>query len=80
MSPLHQIGEAIRELLLKIPLSAARGLFLLFLAGLLVWVLSLPRRETTPAGSEPGQVRLSEKLKLWAAISLALQLLIYLLL
>jgi hypothetical protein len=80
MSPLHQIGEAIRELLLKIPLSAARGLFLLFLAGLLVWVLTLPRSETSPAGSEPGKVRLSEKLKFWAAVSLVLQILIYLLL
>ena len=79
MSPLHQIGESIRELLLKIPLSAARGLFLLFLAGLLVWVLTLPRSETTPTESKPGEVRLSERLKFWAAVSLVLQLLIYLL-
>lgn len=77
MSPLHQIGEAIRNLLLGIPLGAARALFLLFLAGLLVWVLTLPRAQTTPPAAQGGKVRLSENLKLWAALSLALQLLIY---
>jgi hypothetical protein len=75
MSPLHQIGEAIREMLLSIPLGAARGLFLLFLAGLLVWVLTLPRAQTTPPGTD--KVRLSEHLKFWAAVSLVVQLLIY---
>lgn len=80
MSPLHQIGEAIRELLLQIPLGAARGLFLLFLAGLLVWVLTLPRAQTIPPGTEARKVRLSERLKFWAAVSLVVQLLIYALL
>lgn len=79
MSPLHQIGEAIRELLLRVPLGAARGIFLLFLAGLLIWVLTLPRSQTTPPGSGKGAVRLSENLKLWAGLSLVLQFLIYLL-
>jgi len=77
MSPLHQIGETIREALLRIPLGAVRGLFLLFLAGLLVWVLTLPRAQTRPPGSEMGKLRLSENLKLWAAVSLVLQMLIY---
>ena len=80
MSPLHQIGEAIRELLLKVPLGAARALFILFLAGLLIWVLTLPRSQTTPPDAKRGRVRLSENLKLWAAISLVFQLLIYILL
>ena len=77
MSPLHQIGDAIREVLLKIPLEAVRGLFLLFFAALLIWVLTLPRAQTTPPGTERGKLRLSENLKLWAAVSLVLQLLIY---
>ena len=77
MSPLHQIGEAIRELLLRIPLGTARGLFLLFLAGLLLWVLTLPRAQTIPPGGEARKVRMSEQLKFWAAVSLVVQLLIY---
>ena len=77
MSPLHQIGEAIRQALLSIPLGAARAIFLLFLAGLLVWVLTLPRAQTTPPGTEAGKVRLSENLKFWAAVSLVVQLVIY---
>lgn len=77
MSPLHQIGETIREALLGIPLGAARGLFLVFLAGLLVWVLMLPRAQTIPPGSDGRKVRMSEQLKFWAAVSLVVQLLIY---
>jgi hypothetical protein len=80
MSPLHHLGEAIRELLLGIPLGAAKALFILFLGALLLWVLTLPRAQTTPPQSSPGKVRLSENLKIWAAASLVLQLLIYLLL
>ena len=77
MSPLHQIGEGIRNLLLSIPLGAARAIFLLFLAGLLVWVLTLPKAQTRPPESERAKVRLSENLKFWAAVSLVLQLVIY---
>jgi hypothetical protein len=79
MSPLHEIGESIRQILLKVPLGAARVLFLLFLAGLIVWVLTLPRSQTTPPGTEPAQVRLSENLRLWASLALIVQFLIYLL-
>ena len=74
MSPLHHIGESVRGLLLEVPLGAARALFILLMAGLLCWVLSLPRSETTPQKSRP---RLSENLKIWAAASLLLQILIY---
>ena len=77
MSPLHQIGETIRQALLSIPLGAARAIFLLFLAALLVWVLTLPREQTRPPKSERANVRLSENLKFWAAVSLVLQLVIY---
>ena len=77
MSPLHHIGEAIRELLLQIPLGAARAIFLLFLAVLLVWVLTLPRAQTTPTGTEAGKVKLSENLKFWAAAALTIQIVIY---
>ena len=76
MTPLHQIGEAIRQALLQIPLGAARALFLLFLAALLAWVLFLPRHQTVRPNAQ-GNVPLSENLKLWAALSLVLQLIIY---
>jgi hypothetical protein len=74
MTPLHQFGESVRQLLLQVPLGVARALFLLLIAGLLCWVLTLPRAQTTPAKAE---ARLSENLKLWAALSLIVQLLIY---
>ena len=77
MSPLHQIGETIRQALLSIPLGAARAIFLLFLGGLLVWVLTLPRAQTRPPECDGANVRLSENLKFWAAVSLVLQLVIY---
>ena len=77
MSPLHQFGDLIRELLMKVPLVAVRGLFLLFIGALLIWVLTLPRTQTTPPGTQTGKVRLSDNLKLWAAVSLVLQFLIY---
>ena len=76
MTPLHQIGEAIRQALLQIPLGAARALFLLFLGALLAWVLLLPRNQTIRPNAQ-GKVPLSENLKLWAALSLVLQLIIY---
>jgi hypothetical protein len=77
MSPLHQIGNFLRELLLQIPLGAVRALFVLLLASLLVWVLSLPRSHVLP---DRPTAKLSENLKFWAALSLVIQLLIYALL
>lgn len=73
MTPLHEFGEALRQLLLQVPLGAARALFILLLLALLIWVLTLPSAQTKP----PGRARVSENLKLWAALSLLLQLLIY---
>ena len=75
MTPLHQFGEALRQLLLQVPLGAARALFLFLLIGLLIWVLTLPRDQTSsPATERP---RLTENLKIWAALSLVIQLCVY---
>ncbi|MEW6306805.1 MAG: hypothetical protein AB1705_25345 [Verrucomicrobiota bacterium] len=67
----------IRNALLHVPLGAARALFLLVLVALLVWVLRLPRGQTSPG---EGQVKLSENLKLWTAVTLGIQIAIYALL
>lgn len=74
MTPLHQLGGLIREGLLQVPLPAVRGLFLLTLAGVLVWVMLLPNAVTTPPG---GAKRWDENLKYAAGCALALQILIY---
>jgi hypothetical protein len=74
MTPLHEIGNFFRDLLLRVPLEVVRGLFLLLPVGLLVWVLLLPRSETTPPGRES---RWDENLKLWAGVALLIQIVIY---
>jgi hypothetical protein len=74
MTPLHYIGQWLRELFALIPLPVARALFLALPAVLLVWVLCLPRAAVTP----PGRVRRwDENLKLWAGLALLAQLVIY---
>lgn len=74
MSPLHHLGDFLRELLLQIPLGLARALFILLMAGLLVWVLTLPRHQVAPPARK---VRITENLKVWAATSLLIQIVIY---
>ncbi len=74
MTPLHHIGNAIRESLASIPLPVVRGLFLALLIGLLIWVLRLPRSETTTT-SETGES--SMNLKWGAALAILLQIVIY---
>ena len=74
MTILHTIGNFFRELFLKIPLEAVRVLFVLLPLTLLIWVLLLPRSETTPPGRES---RWDENLKLWAGVALVIQILIY---
>lgn len=49
-TPLHAIGDYVRELMLQIPLPVARGLFLVLPILLLIWVIRLPREVTTPPG------------------------------
>ena len=74
MTPLHYLGEFIRQALQTIPLLAVKFLFVASLVALLVWVLRLPRSATTPPG---GAKRWDENLKLGAALALAIQILIY---
>ena len=74
MTPLHQIGNALRDLLLAIPLPVVRILFLLVPLVLLLWVLLLPRDHTSPPD---GKRRLGENLKIWAALALLIQIVIY---
>ena len=74
MTPLHTIGEMVRELMLSIPLSMVRVLFLAVPVALLIWVVRLPNERTTP--SEPTG-RWSENLKIPAAAALVVQIIIY---
>ncbi|MEY4939446.1 MAG: hypothetical protein RIQ93_1181 [Verrucomicrobiota bacterium] len=77
MTPLHHIGEALRQALLHVPLGFVRALFVALLVGLAIWVACLPRAQTTPDGAKP---KLSQNLKMWTAITLGIQVVIYLLL
>lgn len=74
MTILHRFGDLLRGLLLAVPLPWVRGLFVATLALLLVWVLRLPKSETTPP---EGATRWDENLKLWAGLALGVQILIY---
>ena len=77
MTPLHQFGDAVRDLMLSIPLPAVRALFVLTLVAVLVWVLRLPASATTPP---EGAKRWDENLKVGAAFALLLQIAVYLML
>ncbi len=77
MTPLHHIGEFVRDALLAIPLWAVRTLFVGSLVVLLIWVLRLPRRATTPP---EGAQRWDENLKGPAALAVVVQVVVYLLL
>ena len=73
---LHRIGESLRELMIAIPMPVVRAVFVGLLIALLIWVLRLPReRVRPPEGVHAGW---SSNLKLWAAIALAIQAMIYL--
>ena len=74
MTPLHTIGNFIRELLLEVPLPAVRMLFVALPAALLIWVLTLPREATT---SPDGAGRWDQNLKIGAAFALLMQIVIY---
>lgn len=76
MTPLHHIGNAIRDLLLHVPLWAVRGLFLATFVVLLLWVLLLPRHVVAPPD---GTRRWDANLRYVAAAALLLQIIIYLL-
>lgn len=71
---LHSIGDQLRELFASIPLPVVRWMFLAVPVLLLVWVLLLPRRAVAPP---EGTGRWDENLRLWAAVALLLQIVIY---
>jgi hypothetical protein len=73
MTPLHSIGQFVRDALQSIPLGIVRGGIVLALALLLVWVLRLPRSETTDTRPDHGGIDLR-----WAAgAALLVQIAIY---
>jgi hypothetical protein len=72
---LHQIGNYLRSSLQAFPLDAARYLFLLLIAAVLILILRLPTSETTPV--KTGPLRWDENLKIWATLALLIQLVIY---
>lgn len=75
MTPLHQFGEFLRQALGQVPLGMVRVLFLLIIAALLLWVLSLPNTKVQPLeGESSGR---ADHLKWWAALALLIQLVIY---
>jgi hypothetical protein len=76
MSVLHWIGEELRMAFLRIPLTVARGLFLAILFVLMVWIVQLPKSATTPRADCPWY----EDLRIWAWLSLLIQLFAYALL
>ena len=77
MTPLHEFGQTLREVLQSIPLSAVRALFVGSLALVLVWMLRLPRHAVTPASESTHR---GGNLKPVATTALVIQILIYLLL
>lgn len=74
MTPLYTIGNFFRDALGQIPLPVVRGLFLAIPILLLIWVLRLPREQTTPP--EPTG-RWDENLKVWASLALLFQIVVY---
>jgi len=76
VSLLHLLGDFLRGQLLSIPLGWARALFVLVPVILLLWIWRLPKAEVVPPGASG---RPGENLRIWAALALLLQILIYLL-
>lgn len=75
MTPLHHIGEFVRDLMIAIPMPVARGLFALFFVALIIWVVRLPRDRWAPEGD--GDIPLGSNLRVWALVALVVQLVIY---
>lgn len=74
MTPLHHVGEFFRNALLTIPLPGVRAIFVALQVALLIWVLSLPREATRPPDGSGGW---AGNLKIWAALAISLQVLVY---
>ena len=73
-TPLHEFGGLVRDALLHVPLWGARALFIALPALVLLWVLGLPREETTDAAAGAGR---GANLKWGAAAALVVQIAIY---
>lgn len=74
LTPLHWIGQNVRDLLLLIPLPVVRALFLSVPLLLLLWVWSLPREATTPPGETDHR---GGNLKTVATVALLIQIAVY---
>ncbi len=77
MTPLHEIGEMVRQWMLAVPMPVVRCLFVALPVIVLVWMLRLPKSETEPPG---GAQRWDENLKIGAGAALVIQIVIYCLL
>lgn len=71
---LHTVGDQLREAFASIPIPVVRWLFLAVPVILLAWVLLLPRRAVT---RPEGAGRWDENLRLWAAVALVMQIVVY---
>ena len=78
MTPLHHWGDFFRELVLAVPMWAARAIFVFALIVVFVWVLRLPPDRVSPPENEDR--KWTNNLKLWAAIAIGMQIIIYLIL
>lgn len=74
MTFLHWIGDHLRALCDRIPLSAARWLFIAQFLILMFWIVQLPSNETSPADR---QSKWYEDLRIWAWLTLIFQIVIY---
>ena len=74
MTPLHYIGEWLRESLALIPMPLVRLLFVIVPLAVLFWVVTLPAESTKP---EESSVHWCENLKVWAVLALLIQAAIY---
>ena len=76
MTPLHHIGQLLRDLLGSVPLAGVRALFVASLMIVLIWVIRLPKQDTSPPSDAS---RWDEDLKPIAVVALLIQIAIYLL-
>jgi hypothetical protein len=73
MTALHSIGQFIRDALQAIPLGVVRVAIVIGLSLLLLWIVRLPKSETT----EEGQGGKGIDLRWGAALALLIQIAIY---
>ena len=78
MTPLHHIGDVFRDLVVAVPLWTALAIFVSILIVVFVWVLRLSPDRVSPPTNE--NRNWTNNLKLWAAIAIGLQIVIYLVL